>query len=181
MTSAFSRSTATRGPGRSLDEVTALAERANFRTRSLGVAFRGCTVPGTGATLHSGPRQDGARVGHPGEPGVRTVERVKAAELAHLLVQPLLEEAPADAEGRVVVLLNGLGSTKYEELFVLYSEVRPLLDAAGLRVHDSEVGELVTSLDMMGCSLTLFWLDDDLGALYDAPSMASGYRRGAPH
>jgi dihydroxyacetone kinase len=166
--------------GRSLDEVAALAEQTNLRTRSLGVAFEGCTVPGAEAPLFTvDPDKMELGLGIHGEPGVRTVERVKAAELARLLVEPLLEEVPTDANGRIVVLLNGLGSTKYEELFVLYREVRPLLDAAGLEVHDSEVGELVTSLDMAGCSLTLFWLNDELGALYDTPSMATGYRRGA--
>jgi dihydroxyacetone kinase len=164
--------------GRSLEDVATLAERANLRTRSMGVAFRGCTVPGATEPLF-GVDSDKMELGlgiH-GEPGVRTVDRVRAAELAHLLVEPLLAETPAGSEGRVVMLLNGLGATKCEELFVLYREVRPLLDAAGLEVHDSEVGELVTSLDMAGCSLTLFWLDDELGALYDTPSSTSGYRR----
>ena len=160
-------------------QMAVLAERTNLRTRSLGVGFQGCTVPGAVAPLFTVDNDKmELGLGLHGEPGVRTVDRVKAAELAHVLVEPLLDETPAGVDGRVVVLLNGLGSTKYEELFVLYRELRPLLDAAGLEVHDSEVGELITSLDMAGCSLTLFWLDDELGALYDTPSMTTGYRRG---
>ncbi len=88
---------------------------------------------------------------------MRSVERVSAKELAALLVDPLLAERPADADGRAAVLVNGLGATKYEELFVLWNDVRPLLEAAGVRVVLPEVGELVTSLDMAGCSLTVFW------------------------
>lgn len=164
--------------GRSLDEVARLAEFANLRTRSLGVAFAGCRVPGARDPLFTvDPDKMELGLGIHGEPGIQTVERASAHELARLLVEPLLTETPSNAEGRIVVLLNGLGSTKCEELFVLYGEVQPLLVAAGLEIHHTEVGELVTSLDMAGCSLTLFWIDDDLGAIYDSPSAASGYRR----
>lgn len=165
--------------GRSLDEVAALAERANDMTRSLGVAFRGCTLPGADAPLFVvEPGKMELGLGIHGEPGVHTVERATAAQLARLLVDPLLAEAPPGSDHRLVVLLNGLGSTKYEELFVLYREVRALLGQAQLEVYHSEVGELVTSLDMAGCSLTLFWLDDELRLLYDTPTLTAGYRRG---
>ena len=166
--------------GRSIDEVAGMAERANLRSRTLGVGFQGCTVPGADSPLFTvAPDRMELGLGLHGEPGVQTVARVKAAELARLLVEPLLAESPDGADGRVVVLLNGLGSTKGEELFVLYREIKPLLDRSGLRVHDCEVGELITSLDMAGCSLTLFWVDDELAALYDTPSTTAGYRRNA--
>lgn len=162
---------------RSLDEVAELAERANARTRTLGVAFGGCTVPGSQAPLFTvDPDKMELGVGAHGEPGVKTVARASAAELARLLIEPLLEEAPADAASSAVVLLNGLGATKCEELFVLYREVRPLLLAAGLDVGHCEVGEIVTTLDMAGCSLTIFWPDDELEALYKTPTAATGYR-----
>jgi hypothetical protein len=97
-----------------------------------------------------------------GEPGVRTAEQVPAREIARLLVDTLLAETPAGAGNEVAVLVNGLGGTKYEEMFVLYSGVAPLLARAGLEVYEAQIGEYVTALDMAGCSLTLFWLDDDL-------------------
>jgi D-erythrulose 4-kinase len=78
------------------------------------------------------------------------------------------------------VLLNGLGSVKYEELFVLWDSVRALLAAEGLEIVAPEVGELVTSLDMAGCSLTVTWLDDELERLWLAPADAPGFRRTAP-
>ncbi len=77
----------------------------------------------------------------------------------------------------MAVLLNGLGSVKYEELFVLWDAVRPLLEAAGLDVVAPEVGELVTSLDMAGCSLTVSWLDDELERLWLAPADSPAFRR----
>ncbi len=95
------------------------------------------------------------------------------------MVERLLPEAPQDADGRVAVLVNGLGSTSSEELFVLYGATAKLLDAAGLRVEHCETGELVTSLDMAGCSLSLFWLDDELAELYLSPASAAGYRSGS--
>ena len=115
-----------------------------------------------------------------GEPGVGEGQLPSADELAAELVRRVLEDAPADGGSRVAVLLNGLGSVKYEELFVLWSAVLPLLEAAGLEVVAPEVGELVTSLDMAGCSLTVSWLDDELERLWLAPADAPGFRRTAP-
>jgi dihydroxyacetone kinase len=78
-----------------------------------------------------------------------------------------------------VPILNGLGSVKYEELFVVYRRVAQLLAEAGLEAVDPQVGELVTSFDMAGTSLTLFWLDEELETLWHAPADAPAFRRGA--
>jgi dihydroxyacetone kinase len=85
------------------------------------------------------------------------------------------------------VILNGLGATKYEELFLLYSHVSVLLEAAGITVVLPEIGELVTSLDMAGCSLSVMWLDPTLEELWSSPADTASFRRGnvapskAPH
>ena len=79
---------------------------------------------------------------------------------------------------RVVVLLNGLGGFKYEELFSLFGAVTDRLKAKGVVVADCECGELVTSLDMAGVSLTLFWVDSELESLWNAPADSPAYRRG---
>ena len=145
--------------GRGLDVVPALALKANERTRSFGVAFSG---------IH-------------GEPGIEETEVPTADGLAELLVGRLLEELPDGVEregARVVPILNGLGSVKYEELFVVYRRVAELLAEAGLEAVDPEVGELVTSFDMAGVSLTLFWLDEELERLWAAPVDAPAFRRG---
>jgi len=106
------------------------------------------------------------------------VERMSAQELARALVEPLLAERPKGADGRAGVFLNGLGATKYEELFVVWKDIAASLEAAGVRVVLPEAGELVTSLDMAGCSLTVFWLDDELEELWAAPADTPGFRRG---
>ncbi|MFT4013524.1 MAG: dihydroxyacetone kinase family protein [Paracoccus sp. (in: a-proteobacteria)] len=165
--------------GLDLDAVHELALRANAVTVSFGVAFQGCTLPGKSEPLFSVDRGKMALgLGIHGEPGISTREMISAADLAGLLLQPLLAECPAGHSGRVAVLLNGLGTTKYEELFVLWHHLTALFDAEGLVPVAPEVGEFVTSLDMAGCSLSLMWLDEDLERLWCAAADAPAFRRG---
>lgn len=165
--------------GDSLAEVERLALRTNETTSSLGIAFAGCTFPGRSEPLFTvEPGTMDIGLGIHGEPGVKTMEAMPAADLAGVLVDALLAERPAGAS-RAAVILNGLGATKYEELFVLYSSVAPLLEQAGVKIMLPEVGELVTSLDMAGCSLTITWLDDELGELWQAPADSPAFRRDA--
>jgi dihydroxyacetone kinase len=165
--------------GADIGEVERIALKANEMTRSFGVAFAGCTLPGKAEPLFTvEPGHMELGLGIHGEPGVRSVERMSAAELARALVEPLLRERPAGADGRAGVFLNGLGATKYEELFVVWKDVAPALEAAGVRLVLPEVGELVTSLNMAGCSLTVFWLDDELEELWAAPAETPAFRRG---
>lgn len=168
--------------GRSLAEVTALARRANDRTYTMGVAFSGCTLPGAGTPLFTVPAGRMAiGLGIHGEPGFAEVDLPTADGLADLLVDRLLEERPADAGTRAAVLLNGLGSVKNEELFVVYGRVARRLEVAGVAVVAPEVGELCTSFDMAGVSLTLAWLDDELERLWLAPADAAGFHRATVH
>ena len=172
--------------GRSLDEVAELAGRANERTRTLGVAFSGCTLPGADGPLFTVPAgRMAVGMGIHGEPGIEETAMPTADGLAELLVDRLLAAAPdvvrPDAPGgrrRVAVILNGLGSVKSEELFVCYRRVAALLDGAGLTPVQPEVGELVTSFEMAGVSLTLCWLDEELEAAWTAPVETPAYRRG---
>ncbi len=164
-----------------LDEVERVARHANERTRTLGVAFAGCTMPGADHPLFEVPAgQMGVGLGIHGEPGVSEAPLPSAAELATRLVEGVLAEAPRENAYRVGVILNGLGTTKYEELFVVWRTVARLLRAAGYTVVDPEVGELVTSLDMSGCSLTVVHLDDELERLWRAPADTPAYRKGSP-
>ncbi|RSN53502.1 dihydroxyacetone kinase [Amycolatopsis sp. WAC 04182] len=162
--------------GDDLAAVHAVAEKANANTRTFGVAFGGCTLPGASAPLFTvGESEMELGLGIHGEPGVRTVGRLSARELADELVDGLLPELPS-GDGRVVVLLNGLGRTKYEEMFATYTRVHERLAAAGLSPLHTEVGEFVTSLDMAGVSLSILVLDDELAELYAAPCDTPGYR-----
>lgn len=166
--------------GYDIDGVARVAELANARTRTLGVAFDGCTMPGANEPLFTVPEgKMGLGLGIHGEPGVSDEPMPTAAELAATLVSTLLAETPAGSGTKVAAILNGLGRTKYEELFIVWGTVSRLLREAGLEIVDPEVGELVTSLDMAGCSLTLMWLDDELEQLWRAPADTPAFRKGA--
>ncbi len=114
-----------------------------------------------------------------GEPGIYETDLGTADDVAQLLVDTLMNEVPQGAGTRVVAMLNGLGSAKYEELFVTFTSVTSKLRDAGLDVVDGQVGEFMTSLDMGGLSLTLMWLDDDLETLWFAPCDSAAYSRPA--
>lgn len=168
--------------GRSLDEVTRIAELANERTRSLGVAFSGCSLPGGAAPLFTLPEQRmSVGMGVHGEPGIAEQDMPSADDLAEILVSRLLEEVPAGVQtagSSVALILNGLGSIKYEELFVVYRRVDELLRQASVRIVAPEVGEFTTSFDMAGASLTICWLNDELAELWLAPASTPGFKRG---
>lgn len=167
--------------GRALRDVARLAAHANERTRSIGVAFSGCTLPGADAPLFTvAPGQMAVGMGIHGEPGIETRPLPSARGLAGLLVDRLLLESPhdGDATPRVAVIVNGLGSVKAEELFILYHEVAARLDGMGIAIVEPEVGEYATSFEMAGVSLTLMWLDDELERAWRSPAAAPGYRKG---
>lgn len=167
--------------GLDLAGVIRVAEASNAATRTLGVAFDGCTLPGADHPLFTVPDgQMGVGLGIHGEPGVAEETMPTAAELAATLVDGVLDDKPADTDSqRIAVILNGLGRTKYEELFVVWGEAARLLRDRGYEIVEPEVGELVTSLDMAGCSLTVMWLDEDLERYWRAPADTPAYRKGA--
>jgi dihydroxyacetone kinase len=166
--------------GYDLDGVQRVGEHANARTRTLGVAFGGCTMPGADEPLFTvEPGRMGLGLGIHGEPGIADHPLPRASELARMLVDGVLADAPEGGGSRVAAILNGLGRTKYEELFIVWGTASRLLREAGLEIVEPEVGELVTSLDMAGCSLTLMWMDDELERLWSAPADSPAYRKGA--
>lgn len=165
--------------GYDLDQVVSVGEKANDRTRTMGVAFSGCTLPGSDEPLFTVPDgRMGVGLGIHGEPGIAEEDIPSAHKLAQQLVDATLAELDWKNEKRVGVILNGLGGTKYEELFVLWKNVSQLLEEKGLHIIDPEVGELVTSLDMAGLSLTLVSLDAELETLWRASADTPAYKKG---
>lgn len=170
--------------GADLAEVARLARLANERTRSFGVAFSGCVLPGFSEPLFTVPQgRMAVGLGIHGEPGVRETATPTANDLADQLVAGLLAELPegiaSEHGARVVPILNGLGSLKYEEMFVVYRRIAEVLTDAAVHILDPHVGEYCTSLDMAGASLTLFWPDEELERLWDTPVDTPAYRRGS--
>jgi dihydroxyacetone kinase len=164
--------------GADLAEVERIFNKANEHVRTFGVAFSGCTLPGADSPLFEVPKgMMGVGLGVHGEAGIYDTELGTADDVAKLLVEKLLEEAPDGAPKRVVAMLNGLGAAKYEEMFVMYNSVEKRIEDAGVELLEGEVSEFMTSLDMSGVSLTLVWLDDELERLWFAPCDTPTYHR----
>lgn len=180
----FKTAAAAAEQGATLAEVLAVAQMANQRTRTIGVAFSGCTLPGADHPLFNVPQgRMEFGMGIHGEPGISEMAIPTADELAAMLVDKLLAELPAGisrAKGaRTGAILNGLGSVKYEELFVVWHGVARRLQEHGITLVDSQVGEFVTSFDMAGLSLTLFWCNQQLEALWFAPAYSPAFKVGS--
>ena len=164
--------------GLSLDEVLKVLNKTNERTRTFGVAFSGCTLPGSANPLFEVPEGKMAvGLGVHGEPGIYELELGTADDVAKLLVDKLLEDVPQNPGKKAIALLNGLGSAKYEELFVTFSCVANRLKNAGIQMVDGEVGEFMTSLDMGGLSLTLVWVDDEIEKYWFVPCDSPAFRK----
>ena len=105
-----------------------------------------------------------------GEPGVRRGALESADRIAEQLTQAILDDLPFQRGHSVAVLVNGLGATPREELYLLYRGAHRTLTQAGVNVHRVWVGEYATSLEMAGASLSLLQLDAELTHLIDAPA-----------
>ncbi|MDR1768606.1 MAG: dihydroxyacetone kinase subunit DhaK [Propionibacteriaceae bacterium] len=164
--------------GRDLDAVYDLAAKVNAQGRSMGMALTSCTVPAAGKPTFDLPDdQMEIGIGIHGEPGRHRVPLAPAKDIAAQLVEPIL--ADLDFTGApTIVMLTGMGGSPLIELYVMYGEVKALLDAAGVTVARTLVGNYITSLEMAGCSVTVLKADDELLGLWDAPVNTPGLRWG---
>jgi dihydroxyacetone kinase-like protein len=155
--------------GDDLAACRALGERVNKATRSMGVALTSCTVPAAGKpTFQLGDDEIEIGVGIHGEPGRRRAKMTDADTLARDMTAAILDDLGAGS-GEVLLLVNGFGATPLMELYVMYHAARAKIEARGMTVSRSLVGNYVTALDMAGCSLTVCALDGEMAALWDAP------------
>ena len=96
-----------------------------------------------------------------------------------MLANPILDDLPFSSGDQVLAFVNGMGGTPLLELYIVYNELRAMLDERGISVTRSLVGSYITSLEMAGCSITLLKLDDEMTRLWDAPVSTAGLRWGA--
>jgi len=164
--------------GKDLDALEELAKRVNANGRSMGLALTGCTVPAAGKpSFDLADDEIEVGIGIHGEPGRSRQKIGTSAEMAELLVRPILDDL--DFRGsEVICFVNGMGATPLIELFILYADVAKILEAAGVRVVRDLVGNYITSLDMAGASVTLLKADDEMIHLWDAPVVTPGLRWG---
>ncbi len=164
--------------GRDLDAVVAVANKVNENGRSMGMALTSCTVPAAGKPTFDLPEdQMEIGIGIHGEPGRHREPLTGAKDIARQLVEPILADHDF-AGSETIVMVNGMGGTPLIELYLMYGQVKALLDDAGVRVARNLVGNYITSLDMAGCSVTVLKADDELLALWDAPVRTAGLRWG---
>ena len=157
--------------GDDLTEVTRLADKAVRATGTAGVGLSPTILPAAGVptfTLDEGEMEIG--IGIHGEPGQHRGALETADEIAERLLTPIAADLELVAGDRVALLVNGLGATPLEELYLVYRKVVQNLTATGVEVTRSLVGEYATSLEMAGASVSLLRLDDELLELLDAPA-----------
>jgi dihydroxyacetone kinase-like protein len=157
--------------GASLEQVAAVCDKVNANTATFGVAFSSCILPGMDAPVFELPDGDmEIGMGIHGEPGVRRGKMLPARALAEELSKALFEDLRIRRGDRVTVLVNGLGATSREELFVLFGDLNSITQRQGVRNVKTYVGEYACSLEMAGLSVTILKLDDELERLLLAPA-----------
>ncbi|WP_028231256.1 dihydroxyacetone kinase subunit DhaK [Paraburkholderia mimosarum] len=165
--------------GGDLDAVIASAQKAIDHTRSVGIGLSACTIPANGkANFHIADGEMELGIGHHGEHGVKVTRTVPAKDMAALMLDIVLPDFPLERGEEVSVLVSGLGATPLMEQYILYAEVAARLAEAGLSIGFRFVGNLFTSLEMMGVTLTVTRLDDELKQLLAAPCRSIGLTMG---
>ena len=161
--------------GKSLAEVKAVANKVIENVRSFGFAFTSCTVPAAGhPTFEIGDDEMEFGVGIHGEPG-RFREKIDyskgsfADDLSRRIVSDLEEDLGVKKGDEVVLLINGFGGSPMQELYILNNSVSKCLEADGIAIHRTLVGNYMTSIDMAGASITVLKVDAELKALIDYP------------
>ncbi len=171
MVFAFKTAGAKAEAGGSLDEVVAVAEKTLANTRTMGVALSPCIVPQVGRptfTLAEDEMEIG--MGIHGEPGMKREKLQSADQITERMMSAILDDMSVAPGDKLVVMVNGLGATPPEELYVIYRKAHQILASRDLGVHRAYVGEYATSMEMAGASITLCRVDAELAALFDAPA-----------
>jgi dihydroxyacetone kinase-like protein len=164
--------------GGSLDEVIAAAQKAIDNCRSIGIGLVPCTLPAVGhPNFEIKPGTMEVGIGHHGEPGIEVCPLETAAQIAKRMVEAVLSDYPFVSSDEVVVLVSGLGATPIMELYILYGEIEKFISAKGIKIHRSYVGNYFTSLEMMGTTLTVMKLDDELKKFVDMSCYSMGLKQ----
>ena len=171
LTFAYKCAGAAAAAGYTLAETAKVASRSLASTRTMGVGLSPTIIPEAGRPtfqLSEGEMELG--IGIHGEPGIRREEMGDANQITDVLMDAILAELELTSSSRVAVLVNSLGATPEEELYIVYGRVADRLATEGVTVHRALVGRYATSLEMAGCSISLMALDDQLISLLDAQS-----------
>lgn len=176
MVYAFKVAGAAADQGRPLAEVAAVTRRALDNIRTMGIALSPCIVPEVGKeTFTIAEDEMELGMGIHGEPGIQVCKMMSADDIAAVIMDKLEADMPLQAGDEVSVMVNGLGATPLEELLIVYRAVCRRLTQEGVTCCMPHIGEFATSMEMAGCSVTLFRLDAELKALLRAPASTPFY------
>ena len=163
--------------GGTLEQVIAVAQKTIAQTRSIGIGLSSCTIPAVGkANFHIADGNMEVGIGHHGEPGIAVSAITPAAAMAKTMVEAIVGDLPFGRGDRVAVLISGLGATPLMEQYILYGSVAERLAEAGIEVVVPLVGNFFTSLEMMGVTLSVLKLDDELDRLMRYPCASIGLK-----
>ncbi|EIW19423.1 MULTISPECIES: dihydroxyacetone kinase subunit DhaK [Pelosinus] len=165
----FKAAAAKADTGASLDEVKDVAVHANHNTRSMGVALSSATLPASGPIFEMEDGEMEIGMGIHGEPGVKRGKLESADKVVDQIMPYILNDLPFNKGDEVNVLVNGLGGLPLMDLHIVYRRVAQILAKHEIKIHISFVGNYATSMDMIGMSITLIKLDEELKKLLDAP------------
>lgn len=154
--------------GASLQEVKAVAQKVIDNVRSFGFALTSCTVPAAGSpTFEIGEDEMEFGVGIHGEPGRKREKLQSSKALAERIIPDLIEDLGLKAGEEIALLINGFGGSPLQELYLFNNDVSNELEAKGISIYKTMVGNYMTSIDMAGASVTVLRVDAELKALLD--------------
>ncbi|ELK56082.1 dihydroxyacetone kinase subunit DhaK [Haloferax volcanii] len=161
--------------GGDLGEVKAVAEKVVDNVRTMGMALTSCVTPEKGEpTFDLGEDEIELGIGIHGEPGTERADVMSADEITEYLTENVLDDLDLDEGEEVVTMVNGMGGTPLSELYIVNRKLQSILDDRGVETWDAWVGDYMTSLDMMGCSVSVLRVDDELKELLGAPAETPG-------
>jgi len=155
--------------GATLGKVKEVAEKTAANLATMGVALNSCIIPASGKrTFDIEDDEMEVGMGIHGEPGIRRSKLKTAKEISEEIVGFLVKDLCLKSGDEVALLVNGSGATPLEELYIINREAHRILTNLGINIYKTYVGEFATSMEMMGCSLTLLNLDEELKVYLDA-------------
>jgi dihydroxyacetone kinase-like protein len=94
--------------------------------------------------------------------------------MADLMLERILPDLPFGRGDDLAVLVSGLGATPVMELYILYDRVAEVLEGRGMTIRQPFIGNLFTSLEMAGVTLTVMRLDAELARWVAHPARCLG-------
>lgn len=156
--------------GGDLDAVLAAAQLAKDNTRTVGFALTPCIIPEVGhPNFELAENEMAMGMGIHGEPGIWNGPLKTSHAIAEEALTTLLGDMPVAAGEEVSILINGLGATSLEELYILSNDVREILADKGIGIYKTIVGEYATSMEMAGASISICKMNDELKGYMDHP------------